>query len=235
MKAFSVLRGQSVPVSVRPYLSRGRKFIWVAGHRIVRKIDAHPDPLNWWWCCLSLQPIVNLAMWRPGQRVNNLDKLIDANLTVPTAVSENPLAATRCSEGAICAIRANVYDIVDENGFQEANSALPQDAPRDLARDVIHPPKPLAIHGLLLYRGVGPLLASSNICGGHLSCAVRSPRSPPSIFFTGADRLHLLKITVCQRETLLQPPQSTARMSGFFTIRSLLWQRQIRNGLKDVH
>jgi hypothetical protein len=80
-------------------------------------------------------------MWRPGQRVNNLDKLIDANLTVPTAVSENPLAATRCSEGAICAIRANVYDIVDENGFQEANSALPQDAPRDLARDVIHPPK----------------------------------------------------------------------------------------------
>jgi hypothetical protein len=63
--------------------------------------------------------MANLALWHPGQRVNNLDKLIDANLTAPTAVSENPLAATHCSEVAIGAICENVYDIVDENGFQE--------------------------------------------------------------------------------------------------------------------
>jgi hypothetical protein len=176
-------------------------------------------------------------MLRPGQRVNNLDKLIDANLTAPTAVSENPLAATHCSEVAIGAICENVYDIVDENGFQEANSALPQDAPRDLARDVIHRPQsPSLCMDYCCIAGLG-LYWPHRIFAEDTSAA-QSDRP---------DRRHryfLQALTACisskspsarGKTCCSQPPQSTARMSGFFTIRSLLWQRQIRNGLKDVH
>jgi len=60
-------------------------------------------------------------------------------------------------------------------------------------------------------------------------------RSQVSLFFTGADRLHLLKMVRVPKGKLVAGSAKIAwRMSCFFTIQGPLWQRQIHNGLKNL-